>query len=199
MKIQWKKIDHLHNHPACSRRSLCLSHKRRHPGFEWINKPPLSPPAWLFPVAWTILYVLMGIASYLVLVNENNRGPALTVYGIQLFSTLSGLSSSLTWKLICWHLYGCQRCGSSSSSQPFSSKISKAAALLLIPYILWVAFAGYLNFGIYLFELISVSTEHLAYKITFPGDLHRNDRREFCKKSVPHINGIILLYLYLKT
>ena len=35
--------------------------------FETLNQPPLSPPGWLFPVVWTILYILMGIASYLVL------------------------------------------------------------------------------------------------------------------------------------
>ncbi len=38
--------------------------------FETINKPSLSPPGWLFPVVWTILFILMGIASYLVLVSE---------------------------------------------------------------------------------------------------------------------------------
>ena len=44
--------------------------------FGTMNKPPLSPPAWLFPIAWTILYTLMGISSYLIYVSrpeEKNR------------------------------------------------------------------------------------------------------------------------------
>lgn len=55
--------------------------------FETINKPPLSPPGWIFPVVWTVLFILMGIASYLVLVSGKPRGEinrTLTVYGIQL-------------------------------------------------------------------------------------------------------------------
>lgn len=49
--------------------------------FEVLNKPPLSPPGWLFPVVWSILYILMGIASYLVYTSmapsaEKNRRPA---------------------------------------------------------------------------------------------------------------------------
>ena len=49
-----------------------------------VNKPPLSPPGWLFPVVWTILYVLMGIASYLVLTSGKPDDIALKAYGIQL-------------------------------------------------------------------------------------------------------------------
>ena len=54
--------------------------------FATTNKPPLSPPGWLFPVVWTILYVLMGIASYLVYTSnaeEEQVTKALTVYGIK--------------------------------------------------------------------------------------------------------------------
>jgi tryptophan-rich sensory protein len=55
--------------------------------FETLNKPPLSPPGWLFPVAWTILYILMGIASYLVLTSgaaQDVTGRAIRLYGLQL-------------------------------------------------------------------------------------------------------------------
>ena len=41
--------------------------------FETLSKPPLSPPGWLFPVVWTILYILMGVASYLVLTSGAAR------------------------------------------------------------------------------------------------------------------------------
>ena len=52
--------------------------------FAAINKPVLSPPGWLFPVVWTLLYILMGIASYLILTSKKPHTAALTVYGIQL-------------------------------------------------------------------------------------------------------------------
>ena len=55
--------------------------------FDALNKPPLSPPAWLFPVVWTVLYVLMGVASYLVLrssASQVEKRSALKVYLIQL-------------------------------------------------------------------------------------------------------------------
>lgn len=56
--------------------------------FEALNQPPLSPPGWLFPVVWTVLYVLMGIASYLVSVSDapqEEKTRALWTYGIQFF------------------------------------------------------------------------------------------------------------------
>ena len=55
--------------------------------FAALEKPPLSPPAWLFPTVWTILYILMGVASYLVVVSDTptaEKNRALTVYGAQL-------------------------------------------------------------------------------------------------------------------
>lgn len=55
--------------------------------FETLNQPPLSPPGWLFPVVWTILYILMGIASYLVLTSGKSQEiirRTLVLYGIQL-------------------------------------------------------------------------------------------------------------------
>lgn len=51
--------------------------------FQTVNQPPLSPPAWLFPLVWTILYILMGIASYLV-VGKEGSSKALTLYAVQL-------------------------------------------------------------------------------------------------------------------
>ena len=56
--------------------------------FKTLDKPPLSPPGWLFPVAWTILYLLMGFASYLVFTSsapQYKKNNALIFYGLQLF------------------------------------------------------------------------------------------------------------------
>ena len=151
MKIQWKKLIICILIPLAVGGASAFLTRDGIQVFEWINKPALSPPAWLFPVAWTILYVLMGISSYLVLVNEKNRGPALTVYGIQLFFNfvwpiiffnMEAYLLAFIWLAAMWILI-------IVTTIQFK-KVSKAAALLLIPYILWVAFAGYLNFGIYL-------------------------------------------------
>ena len=55
--------------------------------FEEINKPPLSPPGWLFPVVWTILYLSMGVALYLVVMAKDTKSnlPAYISFGVQLF------------------------------------------------------------------------------------------------------------------
>ena len=52
--------------------------------FETVNQPPLTPPMWLFPVVWSILFVLMGIASYLVVMQKGEDTKALTLYAVQL-------------------------------------------------------------------------------------------------------------------
>ena len=118
--------------------------------FEMVNKPPLSPPGWLFPVVWTILYVLMGIASYLVLTSGKPDDIALKAYGIQLavnfmwpilFFNLNLYLFSFIWLVALWLLvYQTIRLFWSASI---------TAGALMIPYLLWITFAGYLNLGIY--------------------------------------------------
>jgi len=122
--------------------------------FETLNQPPLSPPGWLFPVIWTVLYVLMGVASYLVLTSgeaRDNVRQALMLYGIQLafnfiwpilFFSLSVYLFAFVWLIVLWIFI-------IAAAVSFYN-ISDAAGYLLIPYILWVTFAGYLNFSIYL-------------------------------------------------
>ena len=120
---------------------------------ETVRQPPLSPPAFLFPVVWTILYVLMGIASYLVYTSnaeEEQVTKALTVYGYQLvvnflwsifFFDFGWYLFSFFWLILLWILIFL-------TIRLFGS-ISKTAAYLLIPYLVWVTFAGYLNLGIW--------------------------------------------------
>ena len=122
--------------------------------FEALNQPPLSPPGWLFPVVWTVLYVLMGIASYLVSVSDasqEEQARALWTYGIQLafnflwpiaFFNLKWYLFAFLWLVILWILI-------LITALRFG-RIRKPAGYLLVPYLLWVAFAGYLNLGIYL-------------------------------------------------
>ena len=122
--------------------------------FETLNKPPLSPPGWLFPVAWTILYILMGISSYRVLVSGRPRETihnALILYAIQLFFNflwpifffgLSAYLFSFAWLILLWVMI--------LATTISFYLLSNTAGYLMLPYLLWVAFAGYLNLGIYL-------------------------------------------------
>lgn len=119
--------------------------------FNEINKPPLSPPSWLFPVAWTILYILMGIASYLIYKNKNvffyeERDRALLLYAVQLifnflwsiiFFNMKQYVFAFIWLIILWGLILMLMIN--------AKRVNKIAYYLLIPYILWVSFAGYLN------------------------------------------------------
>lgn len=122
--------------------------------FALLNKPPLSPPSWLFPIVWTTLYILMGVASYIVLVSNapiESKSIALKVYLIQLvinffwsliFFNLEQYLLAFFWLLFLWVLI--------IITIILFYNISKTAAYLLIPYLLWVTFAGYLNLSIYL-------------------------------------------------
>lgn len=117
-------------------------------------KPPLSPPGWVFPVVWTVLYLLMGWASWLVWKSEAPREEkrrALILYGAQ-------LAVNFVWPLI---FFGAEMYLTALlvlvalwvlillTIRAFSG-INERAGDLLIPYILWVSFAAYLNLGIFL-------------------------------------------------
>lgn len=122
--------------------------------FQALNQPPLSPPGWLFPVVWSVLFVLMGIASYLALhapAPEKTVRRALIFYGIQLgfnflwsilFFNLGLYLVSFFWLILLW-------CLILLTTLQFSA-LNRRAAYLMLPYLLWVAFAGYLNLGIYI-------------------------------------------------
>lgn len=121
--------------------------------FEMLEKPPLSPPAWVFPVAWTLLYVLMGISSYLILTADESREEiteAICLYAYQLlvnflwstfFFNFQWYFFSFLWLILLWVVVFLM-------IRKFYS-ISKMAAYLNIPYLLWLTYAGYLNLGIW--------------------------------------------------
>lgn len=121
--------------------------------FESVTKPPLSPPAWLFPVVWTILYTLMGISSYLIAASGAEAPEmknALSIYAYQLtvnflwptfFFNFRWYLFSFLWLILLVLL-------TASMIREFY-RISKTAAYLNIPYLVWLIFAGYLNFAIW--------------------------------------------------
>ena len=118
--------------------------------FETVNQPPLTPPMWLFPVVWSILFVLMGIASYLVVMQKGEDTKALTLYAVQLifnffwsiwFFNLGWYLFAFLWLVALWILI--------IATTVAFYRISKPAAWLMLPYLVWVAFAGYLNLGVW--------------------------------------------------
>ena len=122
--------------------------------FEAVEKPPLSPPGWLFPVVWTVLYTLMGVASYLVwnsIGAPRLRRQALRLYAAQLavnflwpffFFSLQWYLFAFLWLVLLWVLI--------LLTILAFRQISPVAAWLMVPYLVWVTFAGYLNLGIYI-------------------------------------------------
>jgi len=122
--------------------------------YVFLKKSPLNPPNWVFGPVWTLLFLLMGISVYLVWRNgwkKKNVSDSLLIFGGQFFfnilwsvvffgqhSPIKGLLIiSVLWILIILNIVAFWR-------------VNKTAGLLLIPYLLWVSFASYLNLMVYL-------------------------------------------------
>ena len=117
-----------------------------------MEKPALAPPAIVFPIVWGILYALMGIGAARVSLTPNSkvRSTGLNLFVAQLVVNffwsliffnlrtygLALLWLGLLWVLIIWMIFAFRRC-------------DRWAAWLQIPYLLWVSFAGYLNWGVW--------------------------------------------------
>ena len=153
MKINWKKLLICLGIPlAVGGLSALLSGGMGSYG-EFVQ-PPLSPPGWVFPVVWTILYLLMGYASYRILTAEAEpelRRRALLFYGLQLFLNFiwSPVFFGLEWYLAAFFILIGLWVLIYITMKKFA-QIDELASDLLLPYILWVTFAGYLNLGVYL-------------------------------------------------
>ena len=121
--------------------------------FSEINRPPLSPPAFLFPVVWTILYILMGFSSAVVFEHrkfkKRETETGLILYAVNLFLNFfwsiiffnfRAYTFAFVWLLILWSVI------LAMIAQFY--KVNRLSAYLQIPYIVWVTFAGYLTLGI---------------------------------------------------
>ena len=123
--------------------------------YDKINQPFLAPPSWVFPVAWTVLYILMGISSAMVYQNgtstKEDKKQALRLYGINLivnffwsiiFFNLGAFLGAFLWLMLLIFII----------VKMISAfyKIKPAAAYLQIPYVVWCCFAAYLNASIWL-------------------------------------------------
>ncbi len=122
--------------------------------FEYTLKPPLTPPGWVFAIVWTVLYILMGIASYIVYTSNGSareRRAALGVYALQLgfnflwsviFFNMRLYLAALVWLVVLFVLV-------LVTMRRFGA-LNATAAYLIVPYAAWSAFALYLNAGVYL-------------------------------------------------
>lgn len=120
--------------------------------FETMTQPPLSPPGWLFPVVWILLYILMGISSLLVYKGEGEKKEeALSLYFYQLvvnflwpifFFSFGWYFFALLWLVLLWFLV--------IKMILVFFQVTPRAAYLNIPYLIWVTFAVYLNAGVWL-------------------------------------------------
>ena len=115
-----------------------------------LTKPSWNPPNWLFGPVWTALYICMTVAAWLVWRQGGARGP-LTLFAVQL-----ALNAAWSWLFFGFHLPGAafveilvlQAAIAATTVVAFWPK-SKAAGILMVPYLAWVAFASVLNFAIW--------------------------------------------------
>ncbi len=115
-----------------------------------LTKPSFAPPSYLFPIVWTILFILMGISAYLVYMTDSPaKGNALKIYLAQLavnflwsiiFFSLNAYFFAFIWLVLLWVLI--------IFMLYYFYTVNPVAAYLQIPYFLWVTFAGVLNFSV---------------------------------------------------
>jgi len=119
---------------------------------QTIRQPPLSPPGWVFPIAWTILYALMGIGAARVAQTQpsKERSLGLNLFIVQLvvnffwspiFFNAQAFGFALLWLLLLWILV-LWMILSFRETDPLAAKLQ-------IPYLIWLIFAAYLNSGVW--------------------------------------------------
>ena len=119
--------------------------------YQTMYKPLLSPPGWVFPVVWSLLYILMGIASCLVYCSDASlprKKRALILYGLQLAVNfvwpLLFFRFGLQWLSFFWLLL---LIGLVWACMTLFRYILPKAGKLMLPYLLWLFYAAYLNLG----------------------------------------------------
>lgn len=118
-------------------------------------KPPLAPPGWVFPVVWTILFILMGVGAAIVYTTRSSsQGKALRIYALQLVVNFfwSILFFRFGWRLPAFFWLLILIVLVAAMIRQFY-KVSPLAAVLQIPYFLWLCFAAYLNLAIWWLNL----------------------------------------------
>lgn len=118
--------------------------------YAQLSKPAWAPPAWLFGPVWSALYVLMGVAAWLVWRSPGHKAAALSLFGAQLAA-----NALWSWLFFAWHR------GALAAVEVLLLlaliaatllafwRISRLGALLLVPYLLWVGFASALTWAVW--------------------------------------------------
>lgn len=118
--------------------------------YAFLNKPSFNPPNYLFGPVWTVLYLLMGVSFYMVLKQPKVPKPAIAIFIIQ-------LTLNFFWSIIFFRFHALGLAFIEILMLLISIcimivlfyKVNKWAAILNIPYLMWVGFASVLNFSIY--------------------------------------------------
>ncbi len=116
-----------------------------------LTKPPLTPPGWVFPVAWTTLYILMGLALAMILHARGARGR-----GVAIGLFVAQFALNLCWTPL---FFGAHRVtlalivllailALAIATTVAFARIRRGAAWLMLPYLVWLSFAGVLNWRI---------------------------------------------------
>lgn len=118
--------------------------------YETLKQPFLAPPAWIFPVVWTILYVLMGVSYGILKSNNQTNQEVEFIYYLQLVvnALWSIFFFVFKWRLFAFLWIILLGVLVIKMIKVFYEQ-NKTAGLLQIPYIIWIVFAAYLNFGVY--------------------------------------------------
>lgn len=119
--------------------------------YEALQKPPLSPPGWIFPVVWALLYLLMGLGLALVWrSNPKASGPAVRIYLLQLLVNLLWTFFFFRWELRGFAFFWLLLLIFLTVVMILRfDRLSTPAAWMQIPYLLWLIFAAYLNFAVW--------------------------------------------------
>jgi tryptophan-rich sensory protein len=151
-KIKWKSLFTAIAIPLVVGAFSALLTRGSMQDFAILNQPRISVPGWLFPIVWTILYVLMGFASYLVFASSENiatKSRALIAYVVQLgfnfFWSLIFFNLSAYYFAFLW-LIALIVAIVITTVRFYSTE--KTAGYLLLPYLAWCIFAAYLNLAI---------------------------------------------------
>ena len=120
--------------------------------YKHLNLPQLSPPGFIFPIVWTILYILIGMGAYFIIISDSStRTEALRTYALQLvlnflwtivFFNMRNFFLAFIILIALWALI--------IKMIITFKEIKPLAGYLQIPYLLWVTFAGYLNFMVFI-------------------------------------------------
>ena len=116
--------------------------------YQGLVRPPLSPPGWVFGVVWSVLYLLMGIALYLVRTTQGDNKKAIGAFAIQLFLNFCWPILFFGLRLYCFSAIwlGVLLVAVVITTILFF-RVKPLAGWLLVPYLLWCVFALYLNIG----------------------------------------------------